>query len=43
MLSIAPPKHSPVSALAWSPGGAFMAIGTESGYAAILDFSRKRG
>lgn len=41
VLPIAPPEHGPVSALAWSPDGAFMAIGTETGYAAILDFSRK--
>ena len=41
VLPIAPPEHGPVSALAWSPDGAFMAIGTETGYAAILDFSKK--
>jgi WD40 repeat protein len=41
VLPIAPPDHGPVSALVWSPDGAFMAIGTESGFAAILDFSKK--
>jgi WD40 repeat protein len=41
VLPIAPPEHGPVSALAWSADGAFMAIGTETGYAAILDFSKR--
>jgi len=41
VLPIAPPEHGPVSALTWSPDGAFMAIGTETGYAAILDFSKR--
>src|SRR5271165_3349075 len=41
VLPIAPPEHGPVSALAWSPDGAFMAIGTETGYAAIMDFSKR--
>jgi WD40 repeat protein len=41
VLPIAPPEHGPVSALAWSPDGAFLAFGTESGYAAILDFSKR--
>jgi WD40 repeat protein len=41
VLPIAPPEHGPISALVWSPDGAFMAIGTETGFAAILDFSKK--
>jgi len=41
VLPIAPPEHGPVSALGWSPDGAFLAFGTESGYAAILDFSKR--
>ena len=41
VLPIAPPEHGPISALAWSGDGAFMAIGTETGYAAILDFSKR--
>jgi WD40 repeat protein len=41
VLPIAPPEHGPVSALAWSPDGAFMAVGTETGYAGILDFSKR--
>ncbi len=41
VLPIAPPEHGPVSALDWSPDGAFMAIGTETGFAAILDFSKR--
>ena len=30
-----------VSALAWSPDGVELAIGTESGYAAVVDFSKR--
>jgi WD40 repeat protein len=41
LLPIAPPEHGPVSTLAWSPDGAFMAVGTETGFAAILDFSKR--
>ncbi len=41
ILPIAPPEHGPVSALAWSPDGAFLAIGTESGFGAVLDFSKR--
>jgi WD40 repeat protein len=41
VLPIAPPEHGPVSALAWSPDGAFLALGTETGFAAILDFSKR--
>jgi WD40 repeat protein len=41
VLPIAPPEHGPVSALGWSHDGAFLAIGTETGFAAILDFSKK--
>ena len=41
VLPIAPPEHGPISALVWSPDGAFMAIGTETGFAAILDFSKR--
>lgn len=41
VLPIAPPEHGPVSALAWSADGAFLAMGTEQGYAAIIDFSKR--
>jgi WD40 repeat protein len=38
---IAPPGNGPVSALAWSPDGAQLAFGTETGFAAVLDLSGK--
>ncbi|HST74124.1 MAG TPA: WD40 repeat domain-containing protein [Acetobacteraceae bacterium] len=38
---IAPPGNGPVSALAWSPDGAQLAFGTETGFAAMLDLSGK--
>ncbi len=38
---IAPPGNGPVSALAWSPDGAQLAFGTETGFAALLDLSGK--
>jgi WD40 repeat protein len=41
VLRVAPPGHGPVSALAWAPGGAWLAMGTEEGFAALVDFSRK--
>ena len=31
--------NGPISALAWSPDGAQLAVGTESGFAAVLDLS----
>lgn len=41
ILPIAPPEHGAVTALAWSPEGAYLAIGTESGFAAIIDLSKR--
>jgi hypothetical protein len=38
---VAPPGKGPVSALAWSPDGAQLAFGTETGFAAVLDLSGK--
>jgi len=38
ILPVAPATGSPVSALAWSPDGAFLAFGTEAGMAVMLDF-----
>jgi len=40
ILPVAPPGHGPVSTLAWNAGGSHLAIGTETGYAAIVDFSK---
>jgi WD40 repeat protein len=41
ILPVAPPGHGPVSALAWSPNGTHLAIGTENGFAAIIDLSKR--
>jgi WD40 repeat protein len=41
ILPVAPPEHGPVSALAWSPNGAQLAFGTETGFAAIIDLSKR--
>jgi len=41
ILPIVPPDHGPVSTLAWSPDGTRLAVGTETGYAAIVDFASR--
>jgi WD40 repeat protein len=41
ILPVAAPGRGPVSALAWSPEGAFLAFGTESGFAAVVDLSKR--
>ena len=41
ILPVAPPGHGPVSALAWSPDGARLAFGTETGFAALFDLSKR--
>ena len=41
ILPVAPPGAGPVSALAWSPDGTQLAIGTENGFAAIIDLSKR--
>jgi len=42
ILPIAPPGRSgPVSALAWSPDGSQLAIGSEKGFAAIVDLAKR--
>lgn len=41
VLPIAAAGRGPVTALGWSPDGAFLAFGTESGFIALIDFSRK--
>ena len=41
VLPVAAPGRGTVSALAWSPDGTRLALGTETGFAAIVDFSRR--
>ncbi|MGH7153511.1 MAG: WD40 repeat domain-containing protein [Acetobacteraceae bacterium] len=41
ILPVAPPEHGAVSTLAWNATGSHLAIGTESGFAAIVDFSKR--
>ena len=38
ILPVARPGHGPVSAMAWSADGARLAFGTETGFAALIDF-----
>ena len=41
ILPVAPPEHGAVSTLAWSPDGTHLALGTEKGFAAIVDFTKR--
>jgi len=41
VLPLAPAGNGPVSALAWSASGAHLAIGTETGFAALIDLSER--
>ncbi len=41
ILAVAPPGRGSVSALAWSGDGARLAIGTETGFAALVDLSKR--
>jgi hypothetical protein len=41
VLRVAPPAHGPVTALAWSNDGAWLAYGTETGFAALIDFGKR--
>jgi WD40 repeat protein len=41
ILPVAGPGRGPVSALAWSPDGTHLAFGTETGFSAIVDFSKR--
>jgi WD40 repeat protein len=41
ILPVAAPGRGPVSALAWNPDGTHLAFGTETGFAAVVDFSRR--
>jgi hypothetical protein len=41
ILPVAAGGRGPVSALAWSPDGTNLAFGTETGFAAVVDFSKR--
>jgi WD40 repeat protein len=41
VLRVASPGNGPITALAWSGNGAWLAFGTETGFAALVDFSKK--
>jgi WD40 repeat protein len=41
ILPVVPPDHGPISSLAWSPNGVLLAVGTETGFAALIDFSKR--
>ena len=41
VLPVAPPEHGAVSALAWNHTGTHLAFGTETGFAAIVDFTKR--
>ncbi|MCU0985659.1 MAG: WD40 repeat domain-containing protein [Acetobacteraceae bacterium] len=43
VLPVAEPGRGAVSALAWSPEGRWLAFGTETGFAAVVDFSSPSG
>ena len=43
VLPIKPASHGPVSALAWGVNGAWIAIGTEQGFASVVDLSSRAG
>jgi WD40 repeat protein len=40
VLPVVPPGNGPITTLAWNPDGSLLATGTETGYAAIADFSK---
>ncbi len=40
ILPVSPPGHGPISTLAWSADGTRLALGTETGFAAIIDFTK---
>ncbi len=41
VLPVAPPGHGAVTALAWSADGAWLAFGTEQGFAALVDLGKR--
>ena len=43
ILPVVPPGNGPVTALAWNADGTKLAVGTEKGFAGIVDFARRTG
>jgi WD40 repeat protein len=41
ILPVVPPDHGPISTLAWSPDGTQLAVGSETGFAAVIDFAKR--
>jgi WD40 repeat protein len=41
ILPVVPPDHGPISALAWSLDGTRLTVGTETGFAAVIDFAKR--
>lgn len=41
IVPVVPPEHGAISALAWSQDGTKLAVGTETGFAAVIDFARR--
>jgi WD40 repeat protein len=41
ILPVVPPEHGPISTLAWSADGTQLAVGTETGFAAVVDFAKR--
>ena len=41
ILPVVPPDHGPISALAWSADGTQLAVGSETGFAALIDFAKR--
>ncbi len=41
ILPVCGPGRGAITALAWNPSGSHLAFGTETGFAGIVDFSRR--
>jgi WD40 repeat protein len=41
ILPVVPPGNGPITALAWDRTGTVLAVGTETGFAAVIDFAKR--